>query len=166
MQTLDANAARGPIKLAHDEPNTMALVRSGDAIAYADKKADTDRWQRGKQARGCGRGSSRSRGRSIVPSSERGNYDVMLSHAAPSINVRISLVSSETSWSYMLLNEHRFCSGPLDGESSDPGDRIRFGAVESDMEYRDAEGGAQGCRIKGWNDRVVRFDYVNEGKWC
>ena len=40
----------------------------------------------------------------------------------------------------MLLIEHRFRSGPLDGKSSDPGDRIGVGAVESVVGYNNAEG--------------------------
>lgn len=51
----------------------------------------------------------------------------MLSHTAPYINVCVGLMSSEAGWSCVFLIEHRFCGGPLDRKSSDPGDRIGVG---------------------------------------
>jgi hypothetical protein len=49
----------------------------------------------------------------------------------------------------MFLIEHRFCSGPLDGKSSDPGDFIGVGAVKGIVGCHDAEGSALGCQIVG-----------------
>jgi hypothetical protein len=48
----------------------------------------------------------------------------------------------------MFLVKHRFCGGPFDGKSSDPGDRIGFRAV------KDFEGchGAEWSR--GWYARL------------
>jgi hypothetical protein len=62
----------------------------------------------------------------------------------------------------MFLVENRFCSGPLDGKSSDPGDRIGVGAVESIGGCHGAEESIRGRRMGGWNGRAVRFAYVDE----
>lgn len=137
-QVVLADAAYGSRGLAHNnitQPDIVALVRSSDATAYADQEANTDRWQRGKKARGRGR----SRGDAVVSGGQSGNNDIVLSHTTPCINVCISLVSSEAGWNYMSFIEHRFCSGPFDGESSDPGDRIGVGAVEGVEGYHNAE---------------------------
>jgi hypothetical protein len=144
-QVVLTDAARGPIGLAHDdvaEPDIAALVRSSDAAAYADQKTNTDGWQRGKQLRGRGR----SRGGSVDSSGQRSNDDVVLAHTTPSINVRVSLVSCETDQSCMFLIEHGFCSGALNGKSSDPGDRIGVGTFESVL----------GCHSGGKEHEAVR----------
>jgi hypothetical protein len=59
----------------------------------------------------------------------------------------------------MFLVEHRFCSGPLDGKSSDPGDRI---GVKSVVGCHGAVGSARSRQRSGWNDRAVRLAYVDE----
>jgi hypothetical protein len=73
---------------------------------------------------------------------------MLLSHAAPYINVCVGLVSSEAGWSCVFLVKHRFCGGPFDGKSSDPGDRIGFGAVKDFEGCYGAEGSMRGCRMR------------------
>ena len=156
-----ADAARGPTRLAHDnvaEPDIVVLVRSSDAAAYADQKTNTDGWQRGKQARGGGS----SRDGSVESGGQRGNDDIVFPHATPRINVRVGLVPSEADWSYMLLVEHGFCSGPLNGKSGDPGDRIGVGVVESVVGCHGVERSVQRRQICVWKDRVVQFALVDK----
>jgi hypothetical protein len=62
----------------------------------------------------------------------------------------------------MFLVEHRFCSGALDGKSSDPGDCIGVGAFESVLGCHGGGERARGGQIGEWNSRVVRFAYVDE----
>jgi hypothetical protein len=57
------------------------------------------------------------------------------------------LVASEAGGSNIFLIEHRYRSGPLDGKSRDPGDRIEVRTVEATEGYHGEEERARGCQI-------------------